>query len=534
MQRRNFLKSVVAAAAAPAIATRLAMPAIAAPEKARTLRFVPQTDLAVLDPIFTPSPVTCNHGYYVFDTLFSSAMDNIPKPQMASGYTVSDDKRTWHVTLRDGLKFHDGEPVLARDCAASLDRWTVRDAFGQAMRDYVDKFGSLDDKTLEIRLKRPFPILLQAIGHADAQVPFIMPERIAKTDPNTQIKAADMIGSGPYRFKADEYQTGNLVVYEKFEGYVPRSEPVDWAVGGKIAYFPRIEWHIIPDDATANAALLSGEIDWWERPISDLLPALEANPDLVVERANPLGNMGQMTLNHFQPPFNNLRVRRALQMAFNQSDSLRAAMGNDQSLWQVCYSIFPCGTPLATLDDGTWMPHSIEKGKQELAASGYKGEKAVFLNATDQTVWRPMGLVSVDIMKRIGMNVELQETDWGSIVQRRPSHEPVEKGGWSAFIASGSSTNQMSPMTSILVKATGAKGWYGGWDNPEAVRLTDEWINATDEATREKYGHELARVAMSQVSCIPLGQFFTKWAYTRKITGVMPGVCPYPWNVRPA
>ena len=536
MHRRTILKgavaSVAAAAAVPAIATRLATPAIAAPEKARTLRFVPQADVAVLDPIFTPSPVTCNHGYYVFDTLYSAAADNVPKPQMAAGSTVSDDKRTWRITLRDGLKFHDGEKVLARDCAASLDRWTVRDVFGTAMRDYVDQFGSVDDKTIEIKLKRPFPILLDALAKADAQVPFMMPERIAKTDPNTQIKAADMIGSGPYRFVGSEYRSGNLVVYEKFEGYVPRPEPANWAVGGKVAHFPRIEWHIVPDASTANAALLSGEIDWWERPISDLLPMLEANPDLVVERANPLGNMAQMTLNHANPPFNNLRVRRALQYAFNQSDSLRAAVGNDQSLWQSCYSMFPCGTPLETLDDGTWMPHSIEKGKQELAASGYKGEKAVFLNATDQTFWRPMGLVSVDIMKRIGMNVELVETDWGSIVQRRPNRGPIEQGGWSAWIASGSSTAQMSPMTSILVKATGQ--WFGGWNNPEAVKLTDQFINAPDAAEREKWGHELARLAMSQVSCIPLGQFYTKWAYTKKITGVIPGVAPYPWNVRPA
>jgi peptide/nickel transport system substrate-binding protein len=530
MHRRTFLKGALASTALAPAASRLAAPAVAAPEKARVLRFVPQTDLSVLDPIFTPSPVTCNHGYYVFDTLYSSGADNVPKPQMAAGHTVSDDKRIWHITLRDGLKFHDGTPVLARDCAASLARWSVRDAFGQVMKTYVDSFGYSDDKTIEIKLKKPFPILLLALGKADAQVPFIMPERIAKTDPNTQIR--EMVGSGPYRFVASEYQTGNLAVYEKFDGYVPRSEKTDWAVGAKVAYFPRIEWRIIPDAATTNAALLNGEIDWWERPISDLLPILEANPDLVVERANPLGNMAQMTLNHHQPPFNNLRVRRAVQMAFNQSDSLRASMGNDESLWQTCYSIFPCGTPLSVVDDGKWMPHNLEAGKRELQAAGYKGEKVVFLNATDQAVWRPMGLVAADIMKRIGMNVELQETDWGSIVQRRPSKEPVEKGGWSAWIASGSSTNQSSPMTSILVKATGE--WYGGWKNDEAIELTEKWVNASDEDSRTKYGQDLARLAMSQVSCVPLGQFFTKMAYRKSITGVISGVCPYPWNVRPA
>ncbi len=523
MLRRTFLRGAAASA--------LAAPAIARAEKAATLRFVPQADLSVLDPIFTPSPVSSNHGYYVFDTLYSAAADGVPKPQMAAGHTVSDDRRVWQIKLRDGLRFHDGAPVLARDCAASLARWSKRDPFGQILAKSVESWGVADDLTVEIRLTRPFPLLLEAIGKADAQVAFIMPERIAATPGDKQI--TEMIGSGPYRFVATEYKTGDRVVYEKFGGYVPRTEKPDWATGGKIAYFPRVEWHIMPDPTVASAALRNGEIEWLEEPLPDLLPQLAASRGIVLQVDNPQGRFAQMTVNHMQPPFNDVRVRRAVRMAVNQEDFLRGTFGDDQSLWRVCQSMFPCGTAYETRDKDR-MPGDLKAAQAALKASGYNGQKVVLMNPTDLPVVHPMGLVAADLLKRLGMVVDLQETDWGTIVQRRPSHEPVEKGGWSAFITSGSATNLSSPATSVMVRGQGSAGWYGGWDDPKAVAAMQSWIDAPDEATRKHFATDLANLAMDEVSTVSLGQWFGKTAYRRSIMDVLPGVSPYPWNVRPA
>ncbi|HEV3184898.1 MAG TPA: ABC transporter substrate-binding protein, partial [Xanthobacteraceae bacterium] len=229
MDRRTLLKG--------AAASLLAAPAVAQPGKSATLRFVPQANLTLLDPIFTTATVTSNHAYYVFDTLYSVAGDGKPKPQMAEGHTVSDDGRVWQIRLRDGLKFHDGTPVRAIDCALSIERWSKREPFGQTLAKYVDSFGAPDDRTIEIKLKKPFPLLREAIGKADSSVCFIMPERLARTDPFKAV--TEMVGSGPYRFIAGEYNSGSRAVYEKFDGYVPRNEPPDWATGGKVAHFPR-------------------------------------------------------------------------------------------------------------------------------------------------------------------------------------------------------------------------------------------------------------------------------------------------------
>jgi len=523
MQRRSFLKGTAASV--------LAAPAIAQPAKAAVLRFVPQANLTLLDPILTTAIVTNNHAYYVFDTLYSAGADSTPKPQMASGAEVSADGRTWRIGLREGLKFHDGTPVLARDCAASIARWAKREPFGQLLDKVADSYGSADDKTVEIKLKKPFPLLLSAIGKPDSSLPFVMPERLAKTDPTKQV--TEMVGSGPYKFVAGEYNTGNLVVYQKNEAYVPRSEPPEWGTGAKIAYFPRIEWHIIPDAATAAAALQNGEIDWWEQPLPDLLPTLAKNRDIAIAIDNPQGRIALLRFNCLQPPFNDVRLRRAVRLAVRQEDYMRATFGDDPSLWRVCQSMFPCGTSYET-DQPEAMPGDYEAARKALKQAGYGGQKAVVINPTDFAAIHPQGVVTADMLKQIGINVELVETDWGTVIQRRSSREPVEKGGWSIFHTYGPSSAYINPATSAIIRGQGAAGWYGWWESAKAEQLVQDWLDAPDAGRQKVLAAELSRLAMDDLPYINVGQWFGKTAYRTSITGVMQGAAPYPWNVRPA
>ena len=279
MHRRTLLKTA-------AFAT-LAAPAIAQPAKAATLRFIPQANLTSLDPIWTTATVTNNHGYYVYDTLYACGGDMRPTPQMAAGHEVSADGRVWRIHLRDGLRFHDTSPVRSIDCAVSIQRWARRDPMGQLLSQIVEQWVTSDDKVLEIRLTRPFPLLLDALAKPDALVPYIMPERIARTDAMKSI--TEVVGSGPYRFLADEFVAGARVAYARNDAYVPRSEAPAWASGGKVAHFPRVEWNVIPDAATAAAAMQRGEADWWERPLNDLLPVLAKNPALTSQISDPSG-----------------------------------------------------------------------------------------------------------------------------------------------------------------------------------------------------------------------------------------------------
>jgi peptide/nickel transport system substrate-binding protein len=440
----------------------------------------------------------------------------------------------WRIRLREGLRFHDGEPVRAQDCAASLARWSKRDPFGQILAASVESWRAADDRTLEIRLTKPFPLLLDALAKPDANVAFIMPERLAATDANAQI--GEVMGSGPYRFLKDEFVSGSRVAYAKFDGYVPRQEASDWASGGKVAHFPRIEWHILPDPATAAAALQSGEVEWLEQPLSDLIPTLARNRNITLEVLNPAGLMSIMRLNHLQPPFDNPKVRQVVALAVNQADYMRSILGDDQSVWRECRSLFPCGTPLGVedLSDLTRPPRSLDRAKAALAASGYRGERIVIINPTDFPLIGPHGQVTADLLRRLGMNVELAESDWGTVVQRRVRQEPVEQGGWSIFHTYGSSLAYLNPAVSSLVKGSGRTGWFGWYENPHMQELVQAWMDAPDAERQKSIANEINKLAQDDVATIPLGQFFIRTAYRKSITGLAKGSMPYPWGVRPS
>src|SRR5436190_13052155 len=310
-----------------------------------TLRFIPQADLRSLDPIWTTAYVTRNFGYLVYDTLFALDKEFKPQPQMVDKWTVSDDKLTYGFTLRDGLKWHDGQPVRAADCIASIERWAKRDQFGQKMMEAVGSIKADDDKSFTIALKAPFPLLISALGKLSSNVPFMMPERLAKTDAFQQIPEA--IGSGPFKFVKEEWVPGSKAVFVKNADYVPRKEPPSLASGGQLAKIDRVEWLYIPDTATAAAALNAGEADWYEQPPSDILPAFAANKDITVTTVDPLGNHGILRFNQVQPPFNDKKMREAVLNLVNQKDYMGAAAG-DQKYWKTCAALFGCGTPFET------------------------------------------------------------------------------------------------------------------------------------------------------------------------------------------
>jgi peptide/nickel transport system substrate-binding protein len=533
IRRRTLLKTAAAASATAAAAgPPLAAPAVAQDMRTATLRFVPQANLSVLDPIVTTATVTGNHGYHVFDTLYGVDADLKPHPQMAEGHEVSADGRAWRFRLREGLKFHDGEPVRAQDCVASLKRWCAREPFGQLLLRVAEEWRVLDDRNFEIRLKRRFPPLLDAFAKPDSSVPFIMPERLAATDPARPV--TEMIGSGPYRFLAGEFNSGSRVVYEKFDGYVPRREQPVWTSGAKVAHFRRIEWHILPDPATAAAALQSGEVDWWERPHPDLQGLLARSRDIRREVSDPKGRMAVMRMNHLHPPFDDVRIRRAVMMSVVQDDYMRASRGDDTADWTTCRSLWPRQTPYYRDEGEALMPGSLDRARAALREAGYGGQKVVVINPTDFPDIGPLGLVTADALRRMGMNVDLAESDWGTVVQRRANREPLDRGGWSILHTTGGASAWANPAVSFLVRGQGAQGWFGWWANARAEELAEAWLFAEDEAAQRRVAGELGRLAMEEVAFVPLGQFVIRTAFRANVTGILQGSSPYPWNVRRA
>ena len=516
---------------AGAAAMGMAKSARAQKRDPKELRFITAVGLTVLDPIWTASLVTINHAYAVYDTLYGVAQDLSPRPQMAAGHTVSDDELTWQFKLRDGLWFHDGTPVLARDAVASMKRWWRRDAFGQLMAEATETLDAPDDKTIRLRLKRKFPHVLVGLSRVGSLTCFVMPERLALTDPYTQVTEA--IGSGPYRFLADEFNAGSRSSYAKFGRYVPREEPAERTAGGKVAHFERITWYTMPDSATSVAAMQTGEMDWLEQVPNDLMDLLGKSRGVTLQPKDPYNWYGIARFNHLQAPFNNIKLRRAVLAAVHQDDYMRAGFGDDPKTWRECRAMMPCGIADVTELGQDAMPALSEAAaKLAVAASGYNGERTVVMAPMDYPQLGAFGQVSADLLKRIGMNVDFQPMDWGTMIQRSANREAVEKGGWSLYHTSGSMPSMLNPALNMYIRGQGGKGWTGWYEKPEIEAASLEWLSSPEGASQRPLFDRMQRILFADPPFLPLGQYGVYAARRNDITGILDGSGSYPWNVR--
>jgi len=532
VHRRAFLTSI-AGAGALAAAGGLATPAISQRAAARSLRFVPQADLSNFDPVWSSTIVVRNASVMVWDMLYGIDEKLQPQRQMVEAEDVSSDGLTWTFRLRPGLKWHDGEPVLARDAVASLARWAVRDSMGQMIAAIQNELAPVDDRSFRWVLKKPYPKMLFALAkHITAA--FMMPERLAKTDPFKQI--SEYVGSGPMKFVRGDWVPGVRAAFEKFDGYVPREEPRSWLAGGKAMLVDRVEWAIMPDPGTASAALQNGEVDWWENPISDLVPVLKSNRNVAVDIADPLGNLGAFRMNHLYPPFNDVRARRAVLAAMSQEDYMRAVVGDDDKLWRPLPSFFTPGTPLYTEEGGDILkgPRNFEAAKRLLAASGYAGEPVSCLVAQDQPVLKAMGEVTADLLKRMGVNVDFVATDWGTVGARRAVKTPPGQGGWNMFHTWHTGAGSVNPASNFQVRANGDGAWFG-WPKSEAVEAeVTNWFEANTLEEEKAAVRRLNKAAFDHVVYAPTGFFLVNQAWRKNLSGIAAGPVPSFWGVTKA
>ena len=438
----------------------------AIPAGAQTLRMVAHSDLKVLDPIWTTAFITRNHGYMIYDVLFARDADLKIQPQMVDKYEVSADKLSWKFTLRDGLEWHDGQPVTAEDCVASIKRWAARDALGQQLMASIGDLKAVDAKTFTITLKEPFGLVLEALGKPSSNVPFMMPKRVAETDPNKQID--DYIGSGPFIFKKDEWKPGEKVVYVRNPDYKPRTEPPSGLAGGKVAKLDRIEWRSIPDPQTAVNALMQGEIDMIESPAHDLLPVLEKDKDIQIVVLDPLGLTYVLRYNWKQPPFNDVRYRRAATLSLNQKDFLQAVIG-DPRYYKECKAMFGCGTPLESSAGMQGLLESrFEESRKLLKELGYDGTPIVVLQASDNPTLTNLAPVTKTLLERGGFKVDVQSMDWQTLVARRAKKDPVAQGGWNIAQTAAAAVLLLDPVNNHYAEASGDRSQFG-WPIDEEI-----------------------------------------------------------------
>jgi peptide/nickel transport system substrate-binding protein len=520
--RRAFL------AGGAAVATTLgASPFVHAQKRGGTLRVVPHADLKVLDPIWTTGYITRNHGYMIYDTLFATDANLKVQPQMVDKWTASPNKMKWTFTLRDGLKFHDGQPVTAEDCVASIKRWGARDALGRLLMEAIGKMTAVDKKSFTIDLEQPFGLVLEALGKPSSNVPFIMPARLSATDPNEQVK--EMVGSGPYRFAAAEWQPGNKVVYMANTDYVPRKENPSGAAGAKRVFVDRVEWRYIPDAATASAALEAGEVEYWENIPLDFAPRLEKNANVVIFVTDTRGSQGWLRPNSLQPPFNNKKARQALLYMVDQKTYLDTVIGNGK-YYRTCPAVFMCGgTPFESAIGAP--KQDLEKARQLLKESGYDGRPVVVLDPTDSPYAHAPALVTAELLKKIGAAVDVAAMDWSTMLARRANKGAVPQGGWNIFHTWSTSLDVITPAVHAAIGGAGEKAWFGWPTNETAEKLRAEFVRQTDPAKQKQIAEQLQQIAYDEVPYVSWGQFVVPNAFRKNVQGALQFGATLLWNI---
>jgi peptide/nickel transport system substrate-binding protein len=507
------------AAAAVAVASILSLPALAQ----GTLKVRPFGDLKTIDPMVTSDYMVRNHGYMVYDTLFAQDEKGAIKPQMVESFTTSPDGLSWTFVLRDGLKFHDGAAVTAADVVASLKRWGQLDGLGQQLTAHTAALEATDAKTITLTLKDRWGLVLDALGKPSSMVPFIMPERLAKTPSGEAVK--DPTGSGPFMMKRDEWSPGSKVVYVKAPTYLPRQDPPNGLAGGKVARFDRVEWVVIPDAQTALNALQAGEIDIFEEIPPDMMTLLKDNAKVGIAKLSAL--QGVMRLNQAISPFNNVKLRQAILNLVDQQQALNAYV-EDKSLYTNCPSFYMCDSPYFT--DAGWPKPDAAKAKQLVKESGYDGSPIVLLDATE-TALHPQTLVVAQAMRDIGLNVDYQAMDWPTLSTRRASKKPLAEGGWSAFMSGPASPDMFEPVGHLALRSNCEKAWFGWPCDDEIEKLRAEFTMIPDLAGRAANARAVQLRAIETVPYVPVGQFFLVRGYQKNLSGLLSVGLPVYWSV---
>jgi peptide/nickel transport system substrate-binding protein len=520
--RRTLLKTGAAGLAAGV------MPRLVRAESGKIIRAVMHAPLRATDPVINTAWTGRNHGLNIYDTLFATDSRFQIRPQMVETYEVSSDKLTYTFTLRSGLKFHDGASVTVKDVIPSLQRWAKRDTMGSRMMSFVAELKPVDERTFQMVMKAPYGQVLATLAKPSSIMPFIMPERVAMQGPEQPV--TEFVGSGPFRFLVSEFRPGSRAIYERNPDYVSRVEPSDGLAGGKVVKIDRYEWISMPDMQTAANALINKEIDFLEAAPHDILPSLAASKDVVVADYNPLGFMSVCRMNWLNEPFNRPEIRQAAMYANDQTDWLDAQVGNPD-YYQTSAAMFGVTTPLGSEVGWNTKP-DLARARDLLKAGGYKGEKVIMLQGTDSPLLSGSSTVTAQKLRAIGMNVEVQTMDWGSLLARRVKQDSTANGGWSMTHWVTTTTELMNPLANTLLDTRGKGGGFYGWpEDAEIESMRNGFAQETATDAQKTISTAIQKRAYDVMTHIPGGQFRQPVSHSKSLTNIVHAPAPLFWNV---
>lgn len=490
-----------------------------------TLNAVLEAEIVTLDPHFTGAYISRTFGYMVYDTLFAPDSKGAMKPQMVGDWSVSDDKLTWRFTLREGLAFHDGARVTAGDVVASLRRWSTRNALGGRLFAAIASLEATDATTFTLVLRAPYGLVLETLGTTLGPAPFIIPARLAATPGSQQVK--EIVGSGPFIYSSAAHQPGNHMLLRRNAAYVARAEPADFLAGAHKVNVDAVDFRIIPDGATAAAALQQGEVDYLQYAPFDLIPLLKKNAAVrVLNFTGAQMFTGQYRFNHVQKPFDDPAIRRVVQGLVDQQEVLDG-LGLEPAAAQTCPSFFICGSPYATPNPGLPTDHSIATARAALAKTKYANEPVVVMVASDIEVPRVASTILASRLSQAGFKVDVQVMDWATLLQRR-----MQRTGWSVYGVHAIGLDLQSPLTNTAVNGNCQEAPSAGYLCEKALTpLFETFAQAPDLASQREAAGQVQAAVTEQALGATFGQFAQPAAFRVNIRNVSESAIPLFWRL---
>ena len=468
---------------------------IAAAEDGRrggTLRVVSQASIGNIDPISSSAWVAWAVATQIYDVPFAADGSFLPQLQMLEDWSISDDGLVWSFKIREGLTWHDGDPVTAEDFQATLERAFDSYYTGWQELGARAEVGVVDDKTWTLNFEAPFGLVLDSLSFNTEGFP-IQKKSVIEDTPAERGGGVlqEHIGSGPYQFTS--WDVGNKLILERFDDYVPRSEAPSGHAGAKYAFVDGIEFLEIPDVQTRLSLLETGEVDFIDTAPLDFFEIMRDNPEINVY-TDPIGRWPVMVINH-RGPFMDVKVRKALQAAI-PNEAIMAAYG-PPGLRGLCPAVFLCGLRWDTrVGEENYNQGDVEKAKALLADSGYAGETIRAMTPADQPTIHPILTVAEENLRAAGFNLDLQVVDWATLKSRR-----VKPDDWDLFTTWGAAA-AATPLTNKL----GVDG-LGGFESERITQLRESFFKATSEDEQQMLVEQLQLAYYEEVPHVVIGFF---------------------------
>jgi peptide/nickel transport system substrate-binding protein len=486
----------------------------AAPKKGGVLKVGMIGEPPTLDQHVTTAVITREIGIGMFETLYALDAKYQPIPLLVEGHEILDGGKRYVFKLRKGVKFHNGKEMTSADVVASLRRWGALASPGKATFKNVESVEAKGPSTVEMRLKDPSGSLLTVLAQVD-NAAVIYPKEVIEATGEGQLK--DFIGTGPFKFV--EHKPDRHIKLVRFDGYSPRPEPADGLGGQRIAYVDELYFIPVPDYATRQAAIVTGEYNYVQQIKPDQYDRIRSAPGVDAVIAKPYG-WAVAVLNTKQGLMADKRIRQAMQAALDMEPTMLAAMGHKDFYRLDPGLFFPEQTWHSKAGAALYNQHDKEKARRLLKEAGYQGQPVRWSVTTEYEHHYKPALVAKNQLEEVGFKIDLQVADWATVVQRRNKPEIWD-------VSSTAYVFVPEPSTSSQVLCD----WPGWWCNPEKDQLLQAMAKEVDAKKRFAIWEKVQTMFYADAARIKFGDYYRLDAKRKEVQGYQPGPYMHFWNV---